>query len=663
MSKSVVGCLAVVVCLLCLSTPSLAIDCDTLPPRFPFQMIPLDTIQFGGGNDCWGWVSPGGSEYAIFGGQTGIGFVNASTGAILDFEPGPSCTWRDIKTYRNYAYEVSECGPGMRTWNLSFLPDSVHLVGTFINGSTRSHNLNIDTAKGFAYLVRQNYTGFRVIDLSNPESPTELSGVLTGDLHDIFARNDTVWAAEGNDHVFSIWNMANKSAPAQIAAVTIPGNGYVHNIWPTADGRYVATTEETAFKTVKIWNTSNLSSIGMVSEYVAPSNLAHNAHIEGNYLYISHYESGVAVVDISYPECPVQVALFDNYLGGEGPSFNGCWGVYPHANTGKIYASTIEGGLYIFSVNAVTAEFFGSPLLGEAPLSVDFTDNSPGAPLDWDWDFGDGTGSTQENPTHLFPPGIWNVALDITTSAGSGHKLKVEYVTALAETLKVADTTALPNTSVVWEIWHENNVPIKEIKLPIALTGVPAYAAFDSISAVGCRTSYFEQRQLVFDNRGNGQAAMLLKADNGGGSPPLAPGNGPIAKIHFRVKSNATAGQQVVMTMPTMGTSMHSLQAFTLTTQYVPELLGATATVVSACDCSCHADPVCDGFTNVQDVVSTVNEAFRGAASTMDPACPHVGRTDVDCSGFVDIVDVVLTVNVAFRGADSELNFCDPCGP
>jgi choice-of-anchor B domain-containing protein len=625
-------------------------------------MIPLDTIQFGGGNDCWGWISPEGDEYAIFGGQTGIGFVEVATGLTRDWEPGLSCVWRDIKTYRNYAYEVADCGsPGLRIWDLSFLPDSVHLANTF--GTLRSHNLTIDTAMGYAYLVHSTATRFRVLDLANPAFPVEHQTVTTTDLHDVFARNDTVWAAEGSQHSFSIWNMADKDSAVLITRVTIPGNGYVHNIWPTGDGRYVATTEETAFKTVKIWNTSNLASISMVSEYVAPSNLAHNAHIEGNYIYISHYESGVAVIDITYPECPVQVALFDNYDASEGPNFNGCWGVYPHSATGKIFASTIEGGLYIFSVNAITADFFGTPMIGEAPLSVDFTDISPGTPIDWDWDFGDGGSSSVQNPTHVFAPGIWNVALDLTTTAGVGQKSKISYVTALAETLKVADTSALPNTSLVWEVWHENNVPIKEIKLPVALSGVPAYAALDSISTIGCRTAYFEQKQLVFDNRGIGQGAMLLKADNGGGSPPLPPGNGPIAKIHYRVKSNATAGQQVVLTMPTMGATQHSLKATTLTTQYSPVLSGAVTTVLGLCNCDCHGDPICDGQPDVLDVVETINNAFRGIPPDTDASCPHIGRSDVDCSGAIDIIDVVATINVVFRGANMTSTYCDPCNP
>lgn len=81
------------------------------------------------------------------------------------------------------------------------------------------------------------------------------------------------------------------------------------------------------------------------------------------------------------------------------------------------------------------------------------------------------------------------------------------------------------------------------------------------------------------------------------------------------------------------------------------------------CACDCHADPVCDAvINNVQDVVVTINVAFRGAAAVPDPnsACP-AEATDVNCDTFTSVVDVVKVVNVAFRGANAVTEYCDPC--
>ena len=671
MLKVLVGLCTVVLCLVLL-TPSagFAIDCDTLPPRPPIEFDSIGAFQFNGGAGCWGWIAPDGEEYAIMGTGDGIDVVRVSTMTHVAHAPMQSCQWRELKTYRHYCYVVSECtgapNAGMMIVDLQYLPDSLHVVGVHAPpGNVRAHEISIDTARGFAYLVRQNYSGFRIVNLANPEAPVDVApGATTGDLHDMTAFNDTVYAAEGNDGAFSIWDCTNKAAPVRLALVTIPGGGYVHNLWPTPDRKYIASTEEIPdFRTMKMWNMESLTNIYMVDEYIGLGGIPHNAHIEGNHLFLAHYSSGVSVLDITIPECMQEVATFDTYEPNNAANYVGCWGVYPHtADRQTVYASNIDGRFFIFRTSIIATDFDGTPTLGSAPLAVNFVDGSPIADT-WKWYFGDGDSSSAQNPSHSYDPGLYTVELKITTASGEGTELKPNYVTALAETLKVADTAAPPSSSVVWEIWHQNNVPIAEIKLPIALSGVPAYAAFDSISTVGCRTNYFEQKQLVFDNRGNGQAAIRLKANNGGGTQPLAPGNGPIARIHFRVKGVAVPGQQIVLTMPTMGVSQHSLQAITLTTQYVPELIGAVTTVNNACDCFCHGDPSCDGQPDIVDVVETVNAAFRGANPTVDAACPHVGRPDVDCSGDINVVDIVLMVNVVFRAADPETTICDPCNP
>ncbi|MEW5702785.1 MAG: hypothetical protein AB1792_11220 [Candidatus Zixiibacteriota bacterium] len=82
----------------------------------------------------------------------------------------------------------------------------------------------------------------------------------------------------------------------------------------------------------------------------------------------------------------------------------------------------------------------------------------------------------------------------------------------------------------------------------------------------------------------------------------------------------------------------------------------------AACSCPCHGDPQCDGIPNIQDVVQTVNVAFRGSAPVFDPQCPKE-RTDVNCDDVTTVQDVVKVVNVAFRGANPATEFCDPCAP
>ncbi len=66
------------------------------------------------------------------------------------------------------------------------------------------------------------------------------------------------------------------------------------------------------------------------------------------------------------------------------------------------------------------ASFFYSPLFPAAGQAVQFTDTSTGSPTSWQWDFGDGTTSTAQNPSHTFATdGVYTVSLTAGFSAGS----------------------------------------------------------------------------------------------------------------------------------------------------------------------------------------------------------------------------------------------------
>jgi hypothetical protein len=114
------------------------------------------------------------------------------------------------------------------------------------------------------------------------------------------------------------------------------------------------TTEETPYKTIKIWDIQDLNNISFISEYLGASNLAHNVFIAGDYAYASHYESGLIITDIRNPLQPIEAASYDTYPQANTPNYNGAWGVYPFTNNGLVYVSDRQTGLYIFSFDTVT---------------------------------------------------------------------------------------------------------------------------------------------------------------------------------------------------------------------------------------------------------------------------------------------------------------------
>ncbi len=80
---------------------------------------------------------------------------------------------------------------------------------------------------------------------------------------------------------------------------------------------------------------------------VSPQAIVHNCYEKDGLLYIAHYTEGVRVWDVSDPTMPSEIAFFDTYLPFEF-GFKGAWSVYPYFASGRIIASDMNSGLYVF---------------------------------------------------------------------------------------------------------------------------------------------------------------------------------------------------------------------------------------------------------------------------------------------------------------------------
>jgi len=77
------------------------------------------------------------------------------------------------------------------------------------------------------------------------------------------------------------------------------------------------------------------------------------------------------------------------------------------------------------------ASFVANPTTGSVPLSVGFTDQSQGLVTTWNWNFGDGTGSTEQNPVHTYwTAGTYNVILTVSNDFGSSDATRNQYIAA-----------------------------------------------------------------------------------------------------------------------------------------------------------------------------------------------------------------------------------------
>jgi PKD repeat protein len=80
---------------------------------------------------------------------------------------------------------------------------------------------------------------------------------------------------------------------------------------------------------------------------------------------------------------------------------------------------------YITVTQTPIAEFTVDSRQGKAPFIVKFRDLSAGNPTTWNWEFGDGTGSSEQNPIHPYQyEGSYDVRLTVSNQFGSDSVFK-----------------------------------------------------------------------------------------------------------------------------------------------------------------------------------------------------------------------------------------------
>jgi PKD repeat protein len=85
---------------------------------------------------------------------------------------------------------------------------------------------------------------------------------------------------------------------------------------------------------------------------------------------------------------------------------------------------------YISLGNPPVTDFSASPLSGDLPLTVKFTDTSANRPSAWKWNFGDGASSDEQNPSHTYTTaGTRFVTLRVSNHFGSDGLTRSNYIT------------------------------------------------------------------------------------------------------------------------------------------------------------------------------------------------------------------------------------------
>ncbi len=108
---------------------------------------------------------------------------------------------------------------------------------------------------------------------------------------------------------------------------------------------------------------------------------------------------------------------------------------------------TVTGYIHVTAPGEPTASFTGTPLSGDAPLTVTFTDSSQvTAGTTWNWSFGDSTWTnttTNAAQTHTYSSaGTYTVSLMVTNATGSDTRTRAGYITVNAAGTATTTTTS-----------------------------------------------------------------------------------------------------------------------------------------------------------------------------------------------------------------------------
>lgn len=323
------------------------------PPLRVELLSQIDIMDPNSSSDVWGW-NDGSTYLAILGSRTGTLFIDVTdpqNPTEAGFIPGPTSSWRDIKTYDRYAYigtEGSGTGQGVQIVDL-IDPQNPTLVNTYATNFATSHNIFIDVDRALLYIVGTNNNA-RIASLADPVHPVEVGAFTPRYVHDAYARGNRAYFSEIYAGRHEIIDVTNPASPQVISSWLTPDT-FTHNSWVNADGTLVVTTDERTNGHLSVYDVSDPQAPGtLLSEFLqSEGSIIHNAYFDDgpwNRVAISHYTLGFKYVDLQRPGVPVELGSYDTYPAAD-TGFAGAWGVYAFDPRGYFYMGDIQSGLFV----------------------------------------------------------------------------------------------------------------------------------------------------------------------------------------------------------------------------------------------------------------------------------------------------------------------------
>ena len=170
-----------------------------------------------------------------------------------------------------------------------------------------------------------------------------------------------------------------------------------------------------------------------------------------------------------------------------------------------------DGTLITVAHLAPESGFYADVITGEAPLLVTFTDSSIHNLTSWQWDFGDGSTSNEQNLTHEYTAaGIYTVSLTVSNAYGTDTEVKTNYITVsegggnCPPTVTDIDGNTYNTILIGDQCWMKENLKVTHYPNGDAIPYITSNSAWGALAANNTDDAY-----CYYDNDVNSEYGAL----------------------------------------------------------------------------------------------------------------------------------------------------------
>ncbi|MDM7923137.1 MAG: hypothetical protein QUS14_12625 [Pyrinomonadaceae bacterium] len=330
------------------------------------------------------------------------------------YNPGANQQFLEAIVLNGRGYFGSGNSGGVHIVDLSN-PANPQLLGTVNStnggGHNSIHEMMVIEQNGGIYLIENsNSTSvktIKIINVTNPSSPVFVRDLVPTEvqwIHAMHIRGNKMYTSGWGNSSFrartEIYDISNLTTqqPQLLGAIEDPsasvtaGNS-MHSSWTSEDGNYLYSAREVTNSNgaspgdIRVYDVRTPSTPLLIKR-ISMNDLGlnavtpHNPVVKGNRLYVSWYQAGLQVFDISKPEDPIRIGQYDTFPTVFSPeesakeistvsdpwdimcgsdslqnalptTYAGAWAVFPFLGDDKVLIGDLATGLYAVDVTGL----------------------------------------------------------------------------------------------------------------------------------------------------------------------------------------------------------------------------------------------------------------------------------------------------------------------